>query len=471
MRGRPAPSAGLGSMRYYLLNLYLARVGAAALIDLACIALAATATWYALAPPVSGPVYAAAAAAGGAGLFVLLYYTDAYGLTVLGSGRRTLGCVTAAAGVTMMLGLASWAAFDLQPPLVEAVAHTAAIYFPLLLGGRLLFRIASSRPRFVQRILVVGTSDLALATVRALRDRRNLGTEVAGFLSDDFDDQGAWLEGYPVLGRVHEIEKVIEREHVARVVVASKSRDEHFPAEELLQAKLTGCAVESGVAFYERVTGRIYLRDLRASYLIFSDGFRSGRLAFVAKRVLDGVLAGAALLVLWPVLALAALAVKLDSAGPAFFTQERVGRHGRIYRLYKLRSMRDGAEEACGPAWAHPEDERMTRVGRFLRRTRLDEIPQLLNVLKGEMSLVGPRPERPEFVHALAERYPYFRARFALPPGITGWAQIRQGYVNDVSGWEDKLALDLYYMKYRSLTMDVLILWKTLKTVFLLNGV
>ncbi len=458
-------------MRYYLLNLYLGRVLVAAALDLSCFLVAASVTWITLSPPFSLAEYAIGCGVASLFLFVALYYADAYGLKVIGSGRRTLRSALGAVGVLSLLALAAFVLFELPARTVETVAHTAGLGFPMLLAGRLLFRAVSSRPRFSQRVLIVGTSDLALAIARAVRERRNLGTEVAGFLSDDFDDQGAWLEGFPVLGRVHEIEKILERETIGRVVVASKRRDEYFPAQELLEAKLSGRRVESGVAFYERVTGRIYLRDLRASYLIFSEGFRSGRLSLLAKRAIDVVGAGLGLLLLWPILLAAAIAVKLDSPGPIFFTQERVGRRGRIYRLYKLRSMRHEAESETGPAWAVPDDARMTRVGRLLRRTRLDEVPQLWNVLRGEMALVGPRPERPEFVRPLAERYPYFRLRFALPPGITGWAQIRQGYVNDVSAWEDKLALDLYYMKYRSLLMDVLILWKTLKTVFLMSGV
>ncbi len=458
-------------MRYYLLNLYLSRVAIVVLLDLFCFALAATLTWFALEPPVAPTSFALGAAVAGVGLFVLLHYTDAYGLMVIGSGRRTFMCISATAGILLIGSLAAWWVGSPELWQIETVAHTAGLTFAFLLVGRLGFRVISARPRFSQRVLIVGASDLGLAIARAVRDRRNLGADIAGFLSDDFEDQGAWLEGYPVLGRGHEIEKVLDREEIGRVVVASKRREEYFPAQELLQAKLEGRSVESGVAFYERVTGRIYLRDLRASYLIFSPGFRNGRLSLLAKRALDVVVAGAALALLWPLLGLAALAVKLDSPGAAFFSQERVGRFGRTYRLYKLRSMREGAEAQCGPAWADKDDARTTRVGRILRKARLDEIPQLWNVLRGEMSLVGPRPERPEFVQGLSERYPYFRARFALPPGITGWAQIRQGYVNEVSGWEEKLALDLYYMKYRSLSMDLLILWKTVKTVFLMSGV
>ena len=458
-------------MRYYLLNLYIRRVALAAITDFLALAVAATLTWWLISPPYTLQGYCTAVAAAALGNFVLLYYADAYGLTVLGSGRGTLASVTVSLGIGAVILLGSHFVFRYHPATVETMAHVAALCIVLVLSGRLGFRILSSHPRFQRRVLIVGTSDLARAIARAVRERRNLGTEVAGFLSDDLDDQGAWIEGYPVLGAVHEIEKVIERDGVGRIVVASKRRDEYFPAEELLAAKLEGLRVESGVAFYERVTGRIYLRELRASYLIFSAGFRGGRWLEGSKRAMDVVIAGVGLLLGLPVLLLSALAVKLDSRGPVFFGQERLGRNGRTYTCWKLRSMRDGAEEETGAVFAAHEDDRKTRVGKLLRMARLDEIPQLWNVLRGDMSMVGPRPERPEFVDCLSGKYPYFRLRASLKPGLTGWAQIRHGYVNDVTGYEDKLALDLYYLKYRSFSMDLLILWKTLKTVVLLSGI
>jgi exopolysaccharide biosynthesis polyprenyl glycosylphosphotransferase len=279
------------------------------------------------------------------------------------------------------------------------------------------------------------------------------------------------VDGVPVLGKVHEIEKIVAKERIGRIVVASKSRSEYFPAEELLAAKLGGRHVESGVAFYERITGRVYLRDLRPSYLIFTHGFRVGSVSTRLKRVLDVAVSALGLLLAAPVLGLCALAIRLDSPGPILYRQERVGQHGRRFRVCKLRSMRHRAEQTTGAVFTRENDDRVTRVGGFLRKTRLDELPQLWNVLVGEMSLVGPRPERPEFVDSLCERYPYFRLRSVLKPGLTGWAQIRHGYVNDVEGFEEKLALDLYYMKYRSLVMDLLILWKTAKTMVLLHGV
>ncbi len=457
-------------MRYYLLNLFLGRVVLAAALDFVCFVSAGFLAYF-LVGAAYDPIQFSLWVLGGAlACFVLLYYTDNYGLMTLGSGRLTLANFAAFLGVAALLGLGTYFALKAQPETFEAVATLTVFYVPLMLMGRLGFRALSARPEWSRRVLIVGVSDLGCAIAEALRQRKNLGAEVAGFLSDDPEHLGAWVEGYPVLGRVHEIEKVLLRERIGAIVVASKRRDEHFPADELLTAKLQGRLVESGVSFYERVTGRIYLRELRPSYLIFSPGFRGGTVRAAAKRGLDVVLSGLGLLAVSPLLPLAALAIKLDSRGPVFFQQERVGQSGRIFRCLKLRSMYHGAERRTGAVFASNDDDRITRVGRFLRMARLDEMPQLWNVLRGDMSFVGPRPERPEFVESLSDRLPYFRARLALKPGLTGWAQIRHGYVNDVSGYEDKIALDLYYLKYRSLTMDLLILWKTVRTVILMSG-
>lgn len=458
-------------MRYYLANLYLGRVVLALLMDWTALGLAAAITWTQLQPPFPAPVFVGATLAAGTVFTVLLYYAEAYGLTVLGSGRRTLLSVVAAFGVGATVSLVANLLLPLPRGGMETLAYFAALYAPFLVTGRVLFRLLSSRERFAQRVLLIGNSDLSRAIARAVCDRRNLGTEIIGILSDDPDDQGAWIEGYPVIGRVHELEKVLDRVPVDRIVVASKKRDEHFPASELLRLKLMSWQIDSGVSFYERVTGRMYLRELRPSYLIFNQGFALGRPSLVAKRALDVGLSALGLVLVGPILAGAILAIRLDSRGSALYGQERVGLGGRTFRVWKLRSMRDDAEEETGAVWSQRDDDRVTRVGRFLRKARIDELPQLWNVLRGDMSLVGPRPERPEFVEMLADRYPYFRARSAVRPGITGWAQIRDGYVNDVAHVEEKLALDFYYLKYRSLTMDLLILWKTLKTVLLLRGI
>jgi exopolysaccharide biosynthesis polyprenyl glycosylphosphotransferase len=458
-------------MHYYLMNPYIRRVLSAVVLDALCLLGAAGLSWWLLGPPFSATIYWGAAT-GMLGLcFVALYYCDAYSPDVLGSGRETLHSVANAMALAFLAALLVYFVAPAPRGAVEALAHTAAFYFPLLLMVRTAFRIVSSNPRFGERVVVIGVSDLAVAIAEVVRGRRKLGTQLVGFVTDDQSYQGQRIAGFPVIGKAHEIEKIVRELRIGRIVAAAKSRQEYFPAEELLGARLRGQAVESGVSFYERITGRIYLRDLRPSYLIFSGGFHMSRLGFAVKRAIDVLGASLGLFLSAPVLAACALAIRLDSKGPIFFRQQRVGRGGRVFTVWKLRSMEDMAEESTGPVFANREDARMTPVGRFLRKARLDELPQLWNVLIGDMSLVGPRPERPEFVEQLCQRYPYFRLRSTLKPGITGWAQIRHGYVNEVEGFEEKLALDLYYMKWRSVAMDLLILWHTVKTVVLFRGV
>ncbi len=459
-------------MGYYLLNLYAGRIAIAALLDFAAFLTAAAMAWIALSPPFPLIPYAGVAILGGLASLVALFYCDGYRLTAIRSGRATLASIFGLMGLGFVAALVLYFAIEVPEGTTQALAYTAGVYLPLLVAERFVYRAVISLPRFSHQVLVIGTSDLGRAIARAVSERGQLGFELAGFLSDRMEDQGAEIEGYPVLGKVHHLDKFVKEGAVDWVVVASKNRDEHFPQEELFEAKIKGRHIVSGVSFYERVTGRVYLRDLRPSYLIFSDGFRMGRVSELTKRAIDVGVSALGLLAASPFLGLAAAAIKLDSKGPVFYRQERVGKDGKHFDVMKLRSMRQDAERETGPVWSQGRrDNRITRVGNFLRKTRLDEVPQLWNVLTGEMSLVGPRPERPEFVESLSERYPYFRARSALKPGLTGWAQIRHGYVNEVEGFEEKLALDFYYMKYRSIGMDLLILWKTARTVVLFHGV
>jgi exopolysaccharide biosynthesis polyprenyl glycosylphosphotransferase len=458
-------------MRYYLLNVFFGRVVAAWLTDFACVVGAVTlgAAW--LRP--EGSLAARLELAAAAGLCVVLcfHYAGAYGLRSLGHALRSARSIAVGAALAAAVALLGFAILSPAAADLHALAFGGAAALPLIFLARVAFRRISAIPRFNQRVLLIGTSPLAVAIAEAIRNRPNLGVELVGFLSDEFRDEGRAIAGVPVVGKIHEIEKVRDSLRVGTIVVASKGRKDYFPAEELLHAKLAGSRVESGISFFERISGRIYLRDLRTSYLIFSNGFDSRRpLATLAKRGFDLAVSGVAMLFAGPLIALCALAVKLDTPGPAFFRQLRVGQDGKPFRVFKLRSMVHNAEALTGPKLATEDDPRITRVGRLLRKTRLDELPQLLNVLLGDMSLVGPRPERPEFIEELSSQLPYFRLRGALKPGVTGWAQVRHGYVNDVRGFEEKLALDLYYMKYRSLVMDVLILLKTAKTVLLAHG-
>jgi exopolysaccharide biosynthesis polyprenyl glycosylphosphotransferase len=475
--GDPFPgcrSLIIGKMRYYLSNPYLPHAAAAASSD--AIALSASLAVASLVTSV--PVATAGPLSGFSviGAFFALYYCDAYSLQTLACAERAGRSLLLALGLGF---LAAWLVYffvPLEPWVLPLVATASLLYMPTWLLGRFLLRYAIGLPSLVERVAIVGVSDLGLAIAQELRSRTDLGTRFLGFLSDQFqgsplpDDPSFSGETLPVIGRPHEVSKLAEELRLTRVVAASKSRNEFFPAEALMELKLRGVRVISGSEYYEQLTGRVYLSGLRESYLIFGQGFRTGRLAEFIRRGMDisGALLG--LLVASPVLLLAALAIKLDSPGRVFFRQDRVGRHGRTFRIAKLRTMFENAERT-GPRFASKEDDRITRVGHFLRRTRLDEVPQLWNVLRGQMSLVGPRPERPEFVQQLGEQIPLFGLRTGVKPGVTGWAQIRDGYANSLEDFQDKLAHDLYYMKTRSLGMDLLILWLTVKTMFRMDGV
>ena len=254
------------------------------------------------------------------------------------------------------------------------------------------------------------------------------------------------------------------------VVVALDDRRRHLPTEALLRCRLAGVSVQEREALYEHITGKIAVEAMRPSYLIFNEGFGSSLPAEIAKRTLDIVLSTIGLLLTWPLMILTAIAVRLDSPGPILFTQERVGRDGVSFTLYKFRSMRSDAETATGPVWATEDDPRITRVGRFLRKSRLDELPQLFNVLAGDMSLVGPRPERPVFVEDLAKKIPYYNQRHIVKPGVTGWAQNNYRYGSTIEDALQKLQYDLFYIKNMSLLFDLSILFTTIKTVVLRKG-
>jgi sugar transferase (PEP-CTERM system associated) len=238
-----------------------------------------------------------------------------------------------------------------------------------------------------------------------------------------------------------------------------------LPMDKLLDMRLSGIAFDHLASVYERYTGKIAVENLRPSWLIFSSGFRNTPVLAAAKRVLDVTAAAIGLVAAAPLMLAVAIAVKLTSRGPVLYSQQRVGQNGRVFAIRKFRSMREDAEAATGAVWARPDDERLTPVGRLIRTTRLDELPQLWNVLVGDMSLVGPRPERPEFVESLTRQIKFYGQRHAVKPGLTGWAQIRYSYGSSVEDALQKLQYDLYYLKHMSIALDAFIILSTLKTV------
>jgi sugar transferase (PEP-CTERM system associated) len=395
------------------------------------------------------------------------YYNDLYDLTCVHAKRELLVRVLQGTGAAAIM----LAAVSIVLPSVRLGSGTFLITLGVLVVAMPLWRVAfdglTHSPRLEEPVLVVGTGALALTVARQMRAQHDFAYRLVGFIEDPAG-AGPGAAG-PILGAPVDLPQIVESYGVRRIVVALSDRRGRLPIDELLHAKLAGVRVEDAATTYERMTGKILVDDLKPSWLIFSDGFQASRVTRVVKRLFDlaGALAGT--VVAAPIMLLTAIAVRLDSPGPVLYRQERVGESGRLFTLYKFRSMRIDAEQGT-PIWAKDRDTRVTRIGRFIRLTRLDELPQFWNVLRGEMSFVGPRPERQFFVQQLAEAIPFYMARQAVKPGVTGWAQVRYRYGASVEDSLEKLRYDLYYIKHLSLVFDLTILVDTIKVMVCAKG-
>jgi sugar transferase (PEP-CTERM system associated) len=339
--------------------------------------------------------------------------------------------------------------------------------------GLLFWRSAWLGPwslaRMTVRVLVVGSGPIG-KSIADLSPVSARPFKIIGYLDDDPAAGDSIPVGHELLGKITDLSAIVEETRPDVVVVVQQDRRGRFPANPLLECRLRGIAVEDWPTFYEKATGKILVTELRPSWLIFSDGFVKTARTEIIKRLFDVTLASVGLILAAPLMALAAIAIKVESAGPVLYRQPRSGQNGCVFILNKFRSMRRDAEETTGPVWAQQRDSRVTRVGALLRRTRLDELPQLFNVLVGHMSFIGPRPERPEFVHALQKEIPYYMKRLSMKPGITGWAQVKYGYGATVEDALEKLQYDLYYIKNLSLFLDLLILLNTVQVVLFARG-
>lgn len=321
-----------------------------------------------------------------------------------------------------------------------------------------------SRRRMNERVLVLGTGKTGRMIMREIFEDSSSDYEIAGFLSNPGGDPSL-MYGYPMLGSYSDLAQVVQGHSINRVVLSLNERRNKLPLEDLLEAKFSGVKVEEGAQFYELVAGKIPLHDLRPSDLIFSDGFRKSRVTIISKRLMEILVSLLILIITFPVLLLVSILIKIESRGPVLFKQKRVGNNGRMFNLYKLRSMVHDAEKHTGPVWAESGDSRVTRLGRILRKTRIDEIPQVLSVIKGNMSFVGPRPERLHFTEFLKREIPFYFQRLSVKPGITGLAQIKYPYGSSVEDAVEKLQYDLYYIKHMSFWLDLAIILDTIKVV------
>jgi sugar transferase (PEP-CTERM system associated) len=318
-------------------------------------------------------------------------------------------------------------------------------------------------------LLLVGGSPVLEEIAQFIVDHPEKGLSVAGYV-DDFHESGFQLPGARVLGPMANLRKVVDNTQPNRIVVGMFERRNRLPVTDLLGLRFAGHIIEEASTAYERVCGRICLNELRPSHLIYTGELGPGRTVLLYQRTTNFAAALIGIILTFPIMLIAALVVRFTSPGPILYRQVRVGLNGALFTLQKFRSMRADAEAGTGAVWASKDDPRTTSVGRILRQLRIDELPQLFNVLKGEMAIVGPRPERPEFVKTLSERIPYYQQRHAVLPGITGWAQINYKYGDTLEDTVTKLEFDLYYIKNMSSGLDLYIIFHTLKAMLLSRG-
>lgn len=398
------------------------------------------------------------------------YLYDLYDFVIMHDRRELVLRLIQALGLAWMaLALAFYAIPTLMIGRgVSLIALPLAL--ALMVGWRLSIHWLLGHPHIGERILIVGSGEMAVETAREALERRDAGYRIIGFTDNDPNLLGKSLINPRVIGLTNNLVEIVKRENVDRIVVAMGERRGQFPVEQLLQLSLSGNVfIEECATFYERVTGRVHLGMMRPSLMIFSGRGRQAKLNAFVRVAMHRVVAFIGAILSLPIALLTALLIKLESKGPVLYKQERVGRNGHPFMVMKFRSMRVDAEKD-GPVWAQTGDDRTTRVGRVIRRIRVDEIPQFWNILRGDMNFVGPRPERPHFIKQLAEEIPYYEQRHLIAPGLTGWAQIKYPYGASVEDARQKLQYDLYYIKNQSLLLDAAILFETVKTIIFSRG-
>jgi sugar transferase (PEP-CTERM system associated) len=412
-----------------------------------------------------------------AAFITCMYYFDLYDSSILSNRREVLIRLIQVPG-TMCILLA--VVYYLYPPLKlgRGITLTGLLFVVImLLLWRALFLALNGLSQFAERTMIFGDEPFASRLLQELESRPEVGLRVVGRIL--VAGNGSYQLNCERPGETgtsdgaitdQEFPTVIGLQRVNRILIALDDRRGRLPVNLLLSMKSRGVLIQDGIELYEQVTGKIPIESLRLGTLLFSSGFHISRFLVIYKRLASIAVSIVGLLLGLPLLPFIALAIKLTSPGRLFYHQKRVGKDDTIFYCHKFRTMRADAEADTGPTWAGDEDPRITAVGRFLRTTRLDEIPQLWNVLKGDMSLIGPRPERPEFIEWLKQEIPYYNLRHAVRPGITGWAQIRYKYGSTIEDAKEKLRYDLFYIKNMSPGLDALIFFSTVKTILLGRG-
>jgi sugar transferase (PEP-CTERM system associated) len=400
---------------------------------------------------------------------VALYYNDLYNSDVLSRRTELLVRLLQALGTTC-LALAFIYYIDPDLSLGRGITVIAAPAILLLtLSLRIVLNAKGLMLSQPERVLVLGTGSEGISLVREILARPELHMKVVGFLDEKGENIGKSLVNPGIIGAVRDVEEIARSKGVDRVILSLVERRGQTPVRPLLNLKFSGIGVEDAHKVHEALSGRIFIERLSPSWLILSDGFRKSPFLLAVKRCFDLLVSSIALIATLPVMLIVAAAIWFETGSPILYRQKRAGLHGEEFEMLKFRSMYQDAER-YGPKWAGSDDERVTRVGRYIRKFRLDELPQVINVFRGEMSLVGPRPERPVFCRMLEEKIPFFVQRHSVRPGITGWAQIKYQYGASIEEAEIKLGYDFFYIKHLSLTLDLAILFETIKVVMYGRG-
>ncbi len=389
-------------------------------------------------------------------------------------GKEGLSGVVLRMAVSFLLGASLLSlVFYIFPSLFVGrgvVALSTLLSFFIILGVRITITRYLDPAILSQRILVLGAGERARQMIDRLNNSEGTpGLKILGFVS--VFCESIQIDADHIIGKDTELRELAQRHRIDEIVVAMDDRRTNFPTDDLLDCKLSGIEVVDILTFFERETGRVLVSQLHPSWFVFSDGFAQSSLTTGLVRCCDILVSLMLLFITWPVMLITILAIKIEDgfSAPVFYKQKRVGLNNLPFFVYKFRSMRIDAEKG-GAQWAQTNDDRITRVGHIIRKYRIDELPQILNVLRGDMAFVGPRPERPEFVSQLEQKIPYYAERHRVRPGITGWAQLKYPYAATDKDTENKLEFDLYYVKNHSLLLDVLIILQTVEVILFKKG-
>ncbi len=398
-----------------------------------------------------------------------LYYNDLYDSQVLRQHSQLYVHLLQAFGIACAALALIYYLFPVFSLGRGVAALAAPILLSLTLGVRMLLENSNGLVQHPTRVLIIGTGQAGIILTREILSRPELNLKVIGFLDEKGENLGKSLVNPGIIGAVSDVTEIVASHKVDRLVLSLAERRGTTPVDQLLKIKFAGIPIEDAHSAYETVSGRILLERLTPSWLILSEGFRKNPFLMASKRALDIFASLLGILLTFPIMGAVAIAIWFESGSPILFRQKRIGLHGKEFEILKFRSMRKDAE-AAGPAWATANDSRITRLGSFLRKYRLDELPQLFNVLRGDMSLVGPRPEQPHFCDLLRQEIRYFDQRHSVRPGITGWAQVKYQYGATLEESKIKLELDLFYIKHLSTFLDLAIVFETVKVMLIGRG-